>query len=83
MKYATIIITYSGNTPIYCSKGWGTIDAITLKSSNCGSKKLTYADAMRELRRLERRLHTVAELDVNQFNHNICTKQVWGWVEGT
>ncbi len=80
MKYVSISIVYNGNNPISCSKCWGAIDPTSCNVIFSKVKALGYTDAMRELRRLERRLHKAAELDVNLFNHHLSAKTVWGWV---
>lgn len=82
MTYASIHITYVNSVPNFCLKCWGTIDPVTMQSSRTGCKKLSYKQAMQELRKLERRLHKTAELDVNLFDHHICKKTIWGWVKG-
>ena len=79
-KYVSITIDYTGNNPLHCCKCWGVID------SHCNVvyskvKTLEYEDAMRELRRFERRLHKAAELSVNYLAPHLSTKNLWGWVD--
>ena len=80
MKYVSISIVYNGNNPIFCDKCWGAIDPMSCDVIFSKVKPLSYAQAMRELRRLERRLHKTAELDVNYRDHHLSAKTLWGWV---
>lgn len=82
MKYVSINISYFNNTPVACSKCWGVIDSVSCQSVYKNAKSISYTQAMRELRKFERRLHKVAELDVNRFNPKLSSKTLWGWVEG-
>lgn len=80
MKYVSITIVYDGNNAIHCNKCWGAIDPMSCDVVFSKAKMLNYTDAMRELRRLERRLHKTAELDVNFRDYHLSAKTLWGWV---
>lgn len=79
-KYVSITIDYTNNTPLACFKCWGVIDPKTCNVVYSKVKRLDYTQAMRELRRFERRLHEVAELKVNYLVPHISSKTLWGWV---
>lgn len=74
-KYISISIVYHNSEPIRMTKSY-IIGDEPVKLIHFNS----YAQAMRELRRLERHLHKMAELDINRYDHHLSTKTVWGWI---
>lgn len=71
-KYISIDITYFDNEPVRMTKSYMIGDE-SVKLLHFKS----YTQAMQELRRMERRLHKVAKLDVNSYDHTICSKTLY------
>lgn len=42
-------------------------------------KELSYAEAMTIMRQLEKKLNKLATLEVNPYNHHICSKEICGF----
>jgi len=42
-------------------------------------KELSYTEAMTIMRRLEKKLNKLATLEVNPYNHHICSKEIFGF----
>jgi len=70
-KYISINIVYCNNEPIRMTKAY-MIGNKPVKLLHFKS----YAQAMQELRRMERRLHKAATLDINRYDYTICTKEM-------
>lgn len=42
-------------------------------------KELSYMEAMATMRRLEKKLNKLVTLEVNPYNHHICSKEICGF----
>lgn len=74
MNHICISITYFNNRPAHMIKLYykPEIDDFEIYRFN------TYKQAMTEMRKMERRLHKSAILEINQFDKEICTKVIRG-----
>lgn len=74
-NFIRIVITYYDSKPVYMKKFYedndGEVQSYDFKS---------YKAAMRELHRMARRLGKAVLLNINQFDRDICSKEVWGFM---